>query len=123
MLDNVEYSGVVSTTEAFHNQAVIGHKDYDQIGVVNNTVCIPENAGIIVKLRNHTVWNVTGTGYVTSLTIDQTSSMGDAKAYVNGKETEIEAGKTYTGVIRIEGTAAKAPAYINPAEIASGCQK
>ncbi len=122
VLDNVTYTGMVSTTEAYHNQSVVTHKDYDQIGVVNNTVCIPENAGIIVKLRNNTVWNVTGTGYVTSLTIDETSSIGDATVYINGEETAIEAGKTYTGVIRIEGNAeATAPAYVDPAQIASGC--
>ena len=124
VLDNVIYTGLISTTEAFHNQSVIGHKDYDQIGVVNNTVCIPENAGIVVKLRNNTKWNVTGTGYVTSLTMDETSSIGDAKVFVNGEETEIEANKTYTGVIRIEGSAkAESPEYINPAEIASGCSR
>ena len=124
VLDNVQYTGLVSTTEAYHNQEVIGHKDYDQIGVVKNTVCIPENAGIIVKLRNNTVWNVTGTGYVTSLTIDDSSSIGDAKVYVNGTETVVEAGKTYTGVIRIEGTAKAAiPEYVDPAKIASGCDK
>ena len=122
VLDNVAYTGLVSTTEAYHNQSVISHADYDQIGVVNNTVCIPENAGIIVKLRNNTKWDVTGTGYVTSLTIDETSSIGDAKVFVNGAETSVEPGKTYTGVIRIEGTAiAAAPEYIDPATIASGC--
>lgn len=124
VLDNVQYNGVVSTTEAYHNQSVISHKDYDQLGVVNNTVCIPENAGIIVKLRNHTVWNVTGTGYVTSLTVDETSSMGDAKVFVNGEEIIVEAGKTYTGVIRIEGTAVPAAIkYPDPAKIPSGYQK
>ncbi len=124
VLDNVVYTGLVSTTEAYHNQDVIGHADYDQIGVVNNAVCIPENAGIIVKLRNNTVWNVTGTGYVTSLTVDETSSIGDAKVFVNGTEVAVEAGVTYTGVIRIEGNAeAVKPAYIDPATIPSGYSK
>lgn len=124
VLDNVVYTGIVSTTEAFHNQKVIGHVDYDQIGEVNNTVCIPENAGIVVKLMNNTTWNVCGTGYVTSLTVDETSSLGDAKVYVNGKETEVEAGKTYTGVVKIAGTAPRAQeTYADPAKIASGCRR
>ena len=103
VLDNVNYTGTVSTTEAYHSQSVIGHRDYDRIGVVSNSVCIPENAGIVVRLQNHSTWNVRGTGYITSLTVDETSSIGTARVFVNGVETAVEAGKTYTGVIRIEG--------------------
>ncbi len=124
VLNNVTYTGCVSTTEAFHNQTVIGHVDYDQIGEVNNTVCIPENAGIIVKLINHAAWNVSGTGYVTSLTVDETSELKDAVVYVNGKETAIEAGVTYTGVIKLVGSAeAKKAVCTDPEEVASGCCK
>jgi len=124
ILDNVTYTGNVSTAEAYHEKPVIGHIDYDLIGVVNNTVCVPENAGIVVNLKNNTTWNVTGTGYVTSLTIDETSTMGNAKVYVNGVETKVEAGKTYTGVVKIVGNAPKGKdKYVNPAKIATGMDK
>jgi len=124
ILDNVIYTGNVSTAEAYHEKPVIGHIDYDLIGVVNNTVCVPENAGIVVNLKNNTTWNVTGTGYVTSLTIDETSTMGNAKVYVNGVETKVEAGKTYTGVVKIVGNAPKGKdKYVNPAKIATGMDR
>lgn len=120
-LDHVAYSGVISTTQARHSQPVIGHLDYKEIGVVSHTVCVPERAGIIVRLRNHAIWNVTGTGYVTSLTIDGTSSLVGAKVYVNGQETQIEAGRAYTGVIRIEGHASPAQQeYLDPSLMICG---
>ncbi len=103
VLDSVDYTGTISTTEAFHQKSVIGHLDYALIGDVRNEIRLPENAGIMVRLQNHSTWNVRGTGYVTSLTVDETSSIGSARVFVNGVETAVEAGKTYTGVIRIEG--------------------
>ncbi len=122
VFDNVSYMGVISTTEAFHNQSVITHKDYDQIGEVNNKVCIPENAGVVVKVTNNSRWDVTGTGFVTGLIIDETSSMTAEKVFLNGKELEIEKGKFYRGVIRIEG---KEKNYVQdiiaPETVKSGC--
>ena len=122
VLDNVIYTGLISTTEAYHKKSVIGHADYDLIGEVTNTVCIPENAAVVVRLKNNTIWNVTGTGYVTSLTIDETSSIGNAKVYVNGKEIEVKTGTTYTGVVKIVGNATRSKSsYINPCNVRSGC--
>jgi len=121
ILDNVAYTGIVSTTEAYHQKQVITHVDYDLLGVVANTVCVPENAGIVVNLRNNTTWNVTGTGYVTSLTVDETSSVGEAKVYVDGALTEVKANETYIGVVKIVGSATKKQeVYVNPAKIATG---
>ena len=121
LLSNVVYTGLISTTEAKHDLPAITYREYEQIGEVNNTVCIPENAGLVVSLKNSTIWNVTGTGYMTSLTVDSTSSLGNAAVYVNGVKTSIEAGKTYTGVIKIVGNAARgADNYEDLAKLASG---
>lgn len=121
VLDNVVYTGLISTSEARHNLPVITYKEYDQIGEVSNTVCIPENAGLIVSLKNSTIWNLTGTGYLTSLTVDESSRLGNAEVWVNGVKTSIEAGKTYVGVIKIIGTASKGKDhYVDLTKLVSG---
>ena len=101
VLSNVELNGSISTTEAYHKMSVISHKDYDQIGEVTNKVVVPENAGIVVKLTNNSKWNVAETCYVTSLTVDETSSVECSKIYVNGKEEILEKNRTYSGVIKL----------------------
>ena len=102
VLHSVDYTGTVSTAEAFHQKQVIGHLDYPMIGDVRNEVRLPENAGISVALRAGTVWKVTGRGYITSLTVDGSSRLEGAKVFVNGVETAVESGRTYTGVVRVE---------------------
>ena len=102
VLDNVEYAGTVSTTEAFHQKKVIGHLDYALIGDVRNEIRLPENAGISVVLRGCSVWKARGKGYITALTVEEGARLENAKVFVNGVETAIETGKTYSGVIRIE---------------------
>ncbi len=121
VLDNVKYSGVISTSESFHHQPVISHIDYSQIGDVTNVVRTPENAAIVVELKNGTTWTVTGTGYITGLMVDETSSIGDAKVYVNGQETSIVPGEFYKGIIRIEGLGESiADIYQDPKQVLSG---
>ncbi len=66
------------------------------------------NNPVNLTMQNGAKWMVTGTNYLSSLTIDDTSSiMGMGLAMtVNGKKTEIKAG-TYTGEIVL--TAGEAP--------------
>jgi len=105
-------------TDADGNYVVIGDKKYDLYeGVIvsknatylGDLINIPSpavNNGVIVTLAGGSVWTVTGTSYLTSLTVEDGSSIaapegGKVEMRVNGKKTEIKAGKTYTGDIVI----------------------
>ncbi len=61
--------------------------------------------GLSLTLRNGAVWNATETSYLTSLTIDGTSSIPGASVTVNGVPTVLAAG-TYTGEIVVTPGAA-----------------
>jgi hypothetical protein len=58
---------------------------------------------VIVNLKNGSVWTVTGTSCLTSLTIDNASIIAPEGSKVemtlNGAEKEIETGQTHTGNI------------------------
>ncbi|MBN1627929.1 MAG: hypothetical protein JW944_15525, partial [Deltaproteobacteria bacterium] len=59
----------------------------------------------IVTLTNGTVWTVTGTSYLTSLTIDNAAIAApegsSVEMTVNGAKKEIKPGQTYIGDIVI----------------------
>jgi hypothetical protein len=97
------------------NYVVVGNKKYDlyegvivsknatYLGDLINTPAPAVNNGVIVTMANGTVWTVTGTSYLTGLTIDNgsiTALEGSrVEMTVNGKKTEIKTGQTYTGNI------------------------
>jgi hypothetical protein len=103
------------TTDDKGNYKVIGDKKYDicegviveknatYLGDLVNTPAPAVNNGVIVTLKNGTVWIVTGTSYLTSLTIDNGSIAAPegsrVEMTINGKKAEIKAGQTYTGNI------------------------
>ena len=60
--------------------------------------------GAIVVLSGKSTWTVTGTSYLTSLTIGSSASMAAASGHsvamtVNGVSTPITPGQAYSGVI------------------------
>ena len=61
----------------------------------------PYQAGLILKLERDSVWNVTRTCYLTSLTVDKTSAV-HGRVFVNGRPVTPEANVTYTGEILVE---------------------
>jgi hypothetical protein len=74
--------------------------------VVKNETYEVINNGVIVSLTNNSVWTVTGTSYLSVLTIDASSSVAAPSAKtvtmtVDGVSTAIEAGETYTGEITL----------------------
>ena len=84
-------------------EGVIVTKDATYLGDLINSPAPAVNNGMIVSLTGGTVWTVTGTSYLTSLSIDN-SRVTAPEGYnvamtVNGAKTEIKAGKTYTGDI------------------------
>ena len=66
--------------------------------------CIPKmpyQAGVIVKLEKGSLWNVTRTCYLTSLTLDESSTL-KGQVFVNGEAVQPAPGVTYTGTILVE---------------------
>lgn len=97
--------GVISSTLAEHSVDTIDSSNWWELGNVSNTPQAAINNGAIVSLADGSQWTVTGTSYLTSLTLDATSSVS-AKGFgksvtmtVGGTTTAIKAGNTYTGAI------------------------
>ena len=107
--DNARITGVISSSESHHTKPEMDMlKDYKLFGVVTNTAHEPINNGVIVSLTNGSTWTVTGTSYLTSLTIDNGSTITAAKGYkatmtVDGMEKVIGPGE-YKGLIVIKVT-------------------
>ena len=62
------------------------------------------NNGVIVSLASGGTWTVTGTSYLTSLSLDATSAVavppgGQVTVTVDGAATAIKPGASYTGAI------------------------
>jgi flagellar basal body rod protein FlgF len=103
--DNVKITGIITASTAAHAQATINSADYRLLGTVTNTPAAAVNNGVVVVLMNASVWTVTGTSYLTSLTIGEGCSITvpDGKKLtfkVDGKKKKLEA-KTYTGRIEL----------------------
>jgi hypothetical protein len=97
--------GVISATLTEHAVDTIDSSNWWELGNVSNTAQAAVNNGVIVSLAEGSQWTVTGTSYLTSLTLDATSSVkakGHGKSVtmtVDGTATAITAGDTYTGAI------------------------
>jgi hypothetical protein len=94
---------VVSQKKYDLNEGVIVSKNATYLGDLVNTPASAVNNGVIVSLKDGTVWTVTGTSYLTSLTLDNGSIAAPEGSKVamtvNGAKTEIKTGNTYTGNI------------------------
>jgi hypothetical protein len=107
--DNAKITGVISASTAVHQKATITAEDYRLLGEVTNTPAAAVNNGVLVTLTNGSVWTVTGTGYLTGLSIAEGASVVAPSGQnlvmkVNGKTTAIEAGD-YKGQIELSLTA------------------
>ena len=115
-LSNTKLTGVVSASTAthaphttiqppyFYGYAVPG--DYKFLGVVTNTVDEALNNGVIVSLMDRSKWTVKSTCFLSSLTVDATSSIVPLFGYTltmydDGVATAIVPGITYTGTIEL----------------------
>jgi hypothetical protein len=102
--DNSKITGVISATRTAHAQSTITSADYKQLGVVSNTVTPVVNNGVIVTLGDRSAWTVTGTSYLSRLTVaagaELTAPAGKSVAMtVDGVPTPIVPGTTYTGAV------------------------
>jgi hypothetical protein len=102
--NNARITGAISSSESHHSKPVLDMlKDYKLFGVVTNTAHEPINNGVIVSLAKNSTWTITGTSYLTSLTMNASSAITAPPGYnvtmtVDGVKKEIKSG-TYKGKI------------------------
>ena len=94
-----EVNGIISASRAMHRVEKVFKDNCEELGEVINTAQPVVNNGVIVTLKNGSVWNVAGTSYLSSLTIEEGSSLVGTLT-VNGKDVEAAPG-VYTGAITV----------------------
>jgi hypothetical protein len=111
--DKAAITGAITTGIQTHKLAepgeVVTKETYYKLGHVRVTPAKTDSNGVIVALKNGSVWNVTGTSYISSLTVDTDSSVAvpaGMKISVNGEEISADAlkGNTVTGNIVISAS-------------------
>jgi hypothetical protein len=103
--EKASIAGVITASTAKHTKDTITPDDYKLLGEVKNTPGAAINNGVIVSL-DHSTWTVTGTSYLTSLTIGKGSTVAAPTGQkvtmkVNGKVLPIKAG-AYKGEIVLQ---------------------
>jgi hypothetical protein len=102
-LNNVTYTGAISSSKASHTKKIITPNEYYLIGIVSNEPRPAVNNGVSVTLEGNTTWTVTGTSYLNKLVYGAgcTITGQNLSAKVDGTVTNLTAGNTYTGKIEI----------------------
>ena len=103
-----QVAGVITATLAEHHVDTITSANWQQLGAVTNTPQPAINNGVIVSLTDGSTWTVTGTSYLTALSLDATSAVagrhgGKVTMTVDGKQTAITPGTSYSGAIVVTG--------------------
>lgn len=99
-------TGAISATETIHvdengrQNTFFTSEQYYYLGHVANRPFYNGDNAVEVTLRADAVWNVTGEGILTALTVQDGAAL-NGRVTVNGAEFVPEAGKTYTGEIRV----------------------
>ncbi|GAA3772558.1 hypothetical protein GCM10022403_004690 [Streptomyces coacervatus] len=98
--------GVISATKAKHRVSSIDSSTFYELGIVTNTAQAAVNNGAMVKLNSGSKWTVTGTSYVTALTLASDAAVRaplgkSVTMTVDGATTAITPGKSYTGAITL----------------------
>ncbi|MFE2431044.1 hypothetical protein ACFXJ5_30420 [Streptomyces sp. NPDC059373] len=104
--DGAGIEGVISASASKHSVSTITKAEYLQIGEVTNTAQAVVNNGVIVGLKNGAEWTVTGTSYLSALSIgsDATVTAPSGKTVsltVDGTATAITPGTSYTGALTL----------------------
>ena len=99
-------AGVISASTAKHSVSTLTKDTYREISEVTNTPSAVVNNGVLVTLGSGSTWTVTGTSYLSSLTLASDASVTAPSGRtvtltVGGTATAIEAGKTYTGALTL----------------------
>ncbi|MER5750264.1 hypothetical protein [Streptomyces sp. NPDC002088] len=98
--------GVISASEAKHRVSTIDSSTFYELGIVTNTVRAAVNNGAIVRLNSGSTWTVTGTSYLTSLTVAADAAVKAPQgrtltATVDGTAAAVGPGTTLTGAITL----------------------
>jgi hypothetical protein len=102
--NNTYIMGTISSSTAAHAQSTITAEDFLLLGEVTNTPEPAINNGVIVSLDEKSKWLVTGTSYLTRLTLAEgavvrAAPFHDMVMTVDGVETPLVDGATYEGNI------------------------
>ncbi len=106
-LEKANITGIITSSRARHAKDTITAEEYLMLGEVTNTPCPAVNNGVIVSMNGST-WTVTGTSYLTGITIAEGSAVKAPEGYrvamtVDGAAKAIKAG-SYKGSIVITVT-------------------
>ena len=98
--------GVISASKAEHRVSTIDSSNFYDLGIVTNTVQTAVNNGVLVRLADGSAWTVTGTSHLTGLTLAADAAVRAPRGRsvtltVDGTETAIAAGTTYTGALTL----------------------
>lgn len=98
--------GVISASKAAHRVSTIDSSNFYELGIVNNTAQAAVNNGVVVRLNSGSAWTVTGTSYLTALTLAADATVRAPRGRsvtltVDGTATEPTPGQTYTGAITL----------------------
>lgn len=102
-----QLDGAVSATETIHvnekgeQNTHFTIKEFYYLGHVANRNFFNGDNFVEVELADGAVWNVTGEGVITALTVGEGCTF-NGKAYMDGQELAIEPGKKYEGVITVK---------------------
>ncbi|WP_416984453.1 hypothetical protein [Streptomyces sp. T028] len=104
--DGSTVEGVLSASVSRHAVDSISSAEYAELGQVTNTVQPVVNNGVLVTLTGGSRWAVTGTSYLSVLTLDADSTVtgpdgGAVTMTVDGTPTEPAPGRTYSGAITL----------------------
>ena len=101
-----QVAGVISATLSVHHVDTIDAGNWQELGAVTNTPQPAINNGVIVSLASGSTWTVTGTSYLTSLSLDARSAVTAPRGQqvtmtVDGTPTAIKPGASYSGAIAL----------------------
>ncbi|MGW5654228.1 hypothetical protein [Streptomyces humi] len=104
--EGTSVEGVISATRTKHRVSSIDASTFYELGIVTNTAQAAVNNGVVVRLNSGSTWTVTGTSYLTSLTLAADASVTaprgrSVKLTVDGTETALTAGSTYAGALTL----------------------
>ena len=101
-------TGAISATETIHvdengkQNTYFTSEQYYYLGHVANRPFYNGDNAVEVTLEPGSVWNVTGEGVITSLTVKEGAAL-NGQVTVDGETVIPQAGKTYTGAIVVRG--------------------
>lgn len=104
--EDATVEGVITASRTKHRVSTIDASTFYELGIVTNTAQAAVNNGVVVRLNSGSAWTVTGTSYLTSLTLaaDATVKAPRGKTVtltVDGTETALTPGTTYTGALTV----------------------